>query len=62
MGQVLGSTDARGEEVKDRPYRVPQVLSTIYRALGIDPARTFPNHVGLPVYLLDDREPIGELL
>jgi hypothetical protein len=62
MGQVVGATDARGEQVKDRPYRVPQVLSTIYRVLGIDPARTFPNHVGRPVPILDDREPVGELL
>jgi hypothetical protein len=62
MGQVIGSTDARGEQVKDRPYRVAQVLSTIYRTIGIDPARTFPNHTGRPVPILDDREPVGELL
>jgi hypothetical protein len=62
MGQVIGSSDARGEYPKDRPYRVPQMLSTLYHALGIDPAQTFPNGSGRPIALLDDREPISELL
>jgi hypothetical protein len=38
------------------------VLSTVYRALGIDPVQTFPNNTGRPMYILDDREPISELL
>jgi hypothetical protein len=62
MGQAIGSTNSRGEVPKDRPYTVPQVLSTIYHALGIDPARTFPNGNGRPMYILDDREPVSELL
>jgi hypothetical protein len=41
---------------------VPQVLSTISRALGIDPSQTFPDGSGRPVYILDDREPVAELL
>ena len=31
-------------------------------AVGIDPAMTFPNGGGRPMYVLDDREPISELL
>jgi hypothetical protein len=62
MGQVIGSTTARAEVPKDRPYRVSQVLSTIYQALGIDPAQTFPNGSGRPMAILDDREPVRELL
>ena len=41
---------------------MPQVLATIYRQLGIDPAMTFPNGAGRPMYVLDDREPVKELL
>ena len=41
--------------------RVPQVLSTIYRAMGIDPAQTFPNGSGRPMYILDDREPVARV-
>ena len=62
MGQAIGTTNARGEVPRDRPYRVPQVLSTIYRTLGIDPSLTFANGAGRPVYVLDDREPVSELL
>jgi uncharacterized protein (DUF1501 family) len=61
MGQMVGATDSRGESAKDRPYRAPQVLSTIYQALGIDPAHTFPNTSGRPMHILDDREPVAEL-
>jgi hypothetical protein len=62
MGQAVGSTNARGEVPKDRPYKVPQLLSTLYRALGIDPSQTFANGTGRPMYILDDREPVAELL
>ena len=62
MGQAIGASTARGERPKDRPVTVPQVLSTIYQALGIDPSQTFPNGTGRPMYILDDREPVTELL
>ncbi len=62
MGQVVGSTNARGEYPKDRPLRVPQVLSTLYQAIGIDPGMTFPNGSGRPMYVLDERDPVTELL
>jgi len=62
MGQMVGSTTSRGEEARDRPYRVPQVLSTIYKVLGIDPSKTIPDHAGRPMTILDDCKPITELL
>lgn len=62
MGQAVGSTTARGESPKDRPYTASQVLSTVYRAIGIDPSATFPNGSGRPMYILEDRQPVVELL
>jgi hypothetical protein len=62
MGQAVGASTARGERPKDRPITVPQLLSTLYRAIGIDPSQTFVNGAGRPMYVLDDREPVGELL
>jgi uncharacterized protein (DUF1501 family) len=62
MGQAIGSSSARGEQPRDRPVTISQVMSTLYHAVGIDPAMTFPNQTGRPVYILDDREPIAELL
>jgi uncharacterized protein (DUF1501 family) len=62
MGQAIGSTSARGEYPKDRKYTPPQLLSTLYQALGIDPSQTFPSSTGRPMYVLDDREPVTELV
>lgn len=62
MGQAVGSTTARGERPKDRPYTASQVLSTLYQAVGIDPSRTFTDGTGRPRYILDDRQHVTELL
>jgi hypothetical protein len=62
MGQAVGASTAKGERPKDRPYSVPQLLGTIYRAIGIDPSMTFNNGAGRPMYVLDEREPVKELL
>lgn len=62
MGQAVGASTARGERPKDRPVTVPQVLSTMYHAIGIDPSLTFRNGSGRPMYILDDRQPVAELL
>jgi uncharacterized protein (DUF1501 family) len=62
MGQAVGSTNARAEIPRDRPLTVQQVLSTLYQAMGIDPSQTFPDGSGRPMYVLDDREPVHELL
>lgn len=61
MGQAIGSTTAHGDQPRERPYSVAQVLATLYRAIGIDPGMTFPDRSGRPIYLLDDRETLREL-
>jgi uncharacterized protein (DUF1501 family) len=62
MGQAIGASTARGERPQDRRYTVPQVLSTLYRTMGIDPAQTFLNGAGRPIHIQDDREPVRELV
>lgn len=62
MGQAIGASSARGEYPKDRRYKPSNVLATIYQTLGIDPAMTFPNSSGRPMYILDDRDPVRELI
>ncbi len=62
MGQMVGASSARGEYPKDRKYTPANLLATMYRAMGIDPAMTFPDGAGRPTYVLDDREPIAELV
>ena len=62
MGQAIGASSARAEYPKDRPYKVPQVLATLYRAIGIDPGMTFNNGSGRPMYILDERDLVSELV
>jgi hypothetical protein len=62
MGQAIGATSPRGESPASRRVTASQVLATLYRAIGIDASMTFPNNTGRPMYILDDREPISELL
>jgi hypothetical protein len=62
MGQAVGVSTSRGERPKVKPYTVPQVLSTLYHVLGIDPAKTFLNGAGRPMHILDDRATVKELL
>jgi hypothetical protein len=62
MGQVVGATDARGAHPIGQPYTPQNVLATLYHVLGIDPAATLPDLRGRPMYLLDDRRPIKELV
>ncbi len=62
MGQVVGSSSARGEYPKDRRCTPSQLLATFYHQMGIDPSQTFLNASGRPMYILDDREIISELL
>jgi hypothetical protein len=62
MGQMIGATNSRGEYPIDRRVSPSNVLATLYRAMGIDPATTFNSGSGRPMYVLDDRETIKELL
>ncbi len=62
MGQAVGASTSRGERPKDRPYSVQRVLSTVYRVLGVDPTQTFLNGAGRPMHILDEREPVTELV
>ena len=48
-GQVVGSSDARGEEVKDRPVYPCDLIAGIYELLGIDPNAKLPHPQGLDV-------------
>jgi len=48
-GHVVGSTNATGEEVKDRPVYPVDLIASMYELLGIDPDGTMPNPQGPPV-------------
>ncbi|HEV2444683.1 MAG TPA: DUF1501 domain-containing protein, partial [Candidatus Sulfopaludibacter sp.] len=47
-GQVVGASDARGEQVKDRPVYPGDLIGSIYHVLGIDADGKLPHPAGLP--------------
>ncbi len=52
-GQVIGDTGADGEQVKDRPVQVPDLLATVIKGLGIDPSKQNVVENGRPIRLVD---------
>jgi len=51
-GHVIGSSDARGEDVKDRPVSPADVIGSVYELLGLDTATKLPNPDGLDIRLV----------
>jgi hypothetical protein len=51
-GHVVGATDARGEEVKDRPVYPCDLIGSVYELLGIDTGANLPHPQGLAVRVM----------
>jgi len=51
-GRVVGASDARGEEVKERPVYPVDLLASMYDLLGIDGSAKLPNPQGLDLRVL----------
>ena len=61
-GQVIGATDAKGEDVIEDRMRPSDFLATIYLHLGIDFKNTsIENFSGRPVPIVQDGEPLAGL-
>jgi hypothetical protein len=50
-GQVIGETDAKGEEVKNRPVYTADLTGSIFELVGIDPQATLPHPQGLVAHV-----------
>jgi hypothetical protein len=61
-GQLIGSTNSKGEHPQDRPLTPNDLWATVYRHLGIDYNHAFPDSAGRPMPILPYGEPIAELL
>ena len=60
-GQVVGSTNAKGEHPHDRPLTPNDLWATVYKHLGIDQNATINDYTGRPQLLLPFGTPIREL-
>jgi hypothetical protein len=63
-GQVVGDSGPGGMEPKDRPVAVPDFLSTVCRAIGVDPmVQNVASDLGRPIRIVDPKaKPIQEVL
>jgi len=51
-GQVVGASDAKAEEVKERPVYPVDLLGSIYHLAGIDPNARLPHPMGAEAHVL----------
>jgi hypothetical protein len=52
-GQVIGKTSASGEGIDERPVSVPDFVSTVCHALGVNPKKQNDSNVGRPIRVAD---------
>ena len=65
-GQIVGSSDAKAQYVKDRMVTMGDLYATIYKAFGIDWEKTYMSPIGRPIKIansIDDKTgvPLKEL-
>jgi len=58
-GHVVGASDARGEEVRDRPVLPADVIGSMYTLLGLNLEAKLPNPEGLDLRVMPRAEEAG---
>ena len=61
MGEVVGSTNSKGEEPHQRPVTPNDFLATLYHAMGIPLTTQLHDFSGRPVPIVPDGSPVSEL-
>lgn len=61
-GQVIGASEADGSNIKERPVTPGDISATLYRHFGIPLDATYLDPRGRPRYIVEDGEPIAELV
>ena len=62
-GVVIGETDRTAGSVLSRPVTYKDVFATLYKNLGLDARQiTLDDPQGRPQYVLDEGEPIAEVV
>ncbi len=61
-GIVHGETDAEGAKVVKDPVRIQDLVATMAKVTGLDPADTASSPAGRPIALANDGTPVASLL
>ena len=62
MGQVVGETDSKAAYVKNRPVTVQDYMATLLSVVGVDLRVQYVDQSGRPRSMVENGEPIAELL
>lgn len=62
MGQVVGESSVKAEVPHTSPIRPHDLMATIFELFGIPARQQIVNFQGRPVYLLENGQPIKELV
>jgi hypothetical protein len=55
-GRVVGASDARGEEVRERPVTPVELIGSVYELVGLDTDAALPHPQGLDVRMMPPAE------
>ena len=61
-GQVIGASDRHGAQIKERPVSPGDLAATIYHHMGVPLSATYLDFNGRPRPIVDQGEPIRELI
>jgi hypothetical protein len=61
-GQVIGASSRDGSEIAERPVTPGDIAATIYHHFGVPLNSTYEDHQGRPIFIVDQGEPIRELI
>jgi hypothetical protein len=61
-GIVVGKTDDKAEEPKERPLRPEDIAFTLFESLGINPSKVYHTPQGRPITIAQHGQTIKELL
>jgi hypothetical protein len=61
-GQVIGATDKDGVDVVDHPISVQDLIATMTKTMGMNPATQYTTPRGRPIKIVDGGQPIKELV
>ena len=62
MGTIVGESDAKVSVPRTKPVTPQDLMATVFNVLGIDAKSQYVNQAGRPVYMLDDGQPIADLI
>jgi hypothetical protein len=61
-GQVIGASSSDGGEIKERPVNPGDLTATVYHHFGIPLDSTYEDHRSRPHYILEEGQPLPELI